>query len=155
MTYTDPDVVTLFTDKILEDDQISAIEGLTVRKIVDGKVLATTAAGAKGNQAVIISQPRCGPFSWNCGVYRGQVERYVKIETVAYTAANPSDEDNALALCEKIHRRIQELLFTAEFNGTGWLMHTEVDDKYPSAPMDSIGYHVLMYRVLCTVGLSS
>jgi hypothetical protein len=78
------------------------------------------------------------------------VRKYVKIETICYAAVG-ADED-ALDLTEAIDRRIREILFPAKFLGTGWMQHNEVEDRYPSAPMGVMAYHVQTYDVLCSVG---
>lgn len=129
-------------------------EGLIIRMIVDKKVIASTSAGGKGNRIVIVSQPRCGEFSWNCGGAAGQVDRYVKIETIARTSGDQDEDNDALALCKALHQRMSEIIFPERFSGTGILMHTEVQDQYPSAPTNNLAYHVLSYRVLCSVGTS-
>jgi hypothetical protein len=150
MTYLDPDLVTLFANKIATDSVIEGIEGLSVQKIVDGVELGTTKNSPGGNQVVIVSKPRCGPFQPNCGNKNGQVRKFVKIECICYAAVGA--DDNALTLTETIDRRIRQMLFSATFLGTGWMQHNEVEDRYPSAPMGVMAYHVQTYDVLCSVG---
>jgi hypothetical protein len=155
LTYQDPDVVSIFYDFITQDSQLQDAvknDGLIIRMVVDKKVIASTSAGGKGNRVVIITQPRCGDFSWNCGGLAGQVDRYVKIETIIRTIADTDEDNDALALSKAVHQRISEILFPAKWTGKGILMHTEVQDQYPSAPLNTLAYHVLTYRVLCSIG---
>ena len=149
-TLVHADVVQLFYDKISNDSVIKATAGLKVEKLVDRKALASTSE--PGNKRIILSKPRCGPFQWNCGGIAGQVAEYVKIETVIKTVEG---EENAETVAKSLKSRMEAILFDAQFLGTGWLYHREVDDKFPSAPMETRAYHILVYEVWTSVGLKS
>jgi hypothetical protein len=144
------DVVELFYQKILNDEQLKAIPGISVEKFVDRRALASTST--PGNKRIIVSKPRCGRFEWNCGSVAGQVPEYVKIETVVKTV---EENDDASEISRTIRFRLREIFFDATFYGTGWMYHTEVQDQYPSAPMKSRAYHILVYEVWTTYGRTS
>ena len=147
MTFNQPDVVDLFYQTISSDSQLKATEGLAIEKIVDRKALASTSS--PGNKRIIISKPRCGPFEWNCGGIAGQVREYVKIETVVKTIEG---QENAEELCKSLKSRMKKILFNVQYLGTGWLFHKEVQDQFPSAPMKTRAYHVLVYEVMVSEG---
>jgi len=149
-TLVQADVVDLFYDLIANDSVIKATEGVKVEKIVDRRALASTSE--PGNKRIIISKPRCGPFQPNCGDISGQVAEYVKIETVVKTVEG---QENAETVAKSLKSRMKDILFDAQFLGTGWLYHREVDDKFPSAPMETRAYHILVYEVLTTIGRKS
>ena len=149
MPFVQADVVDLFYQTISSDSQLKNTAGLVVEKIVDRKALASTSE--PGNKRIIISKPRCGPFEWNCGGVAGQIREYVKIETVVKTVEG---QENAEELCKSLKSRMKEILFSAQWLGTGWLYHKEVQDQFPSAPMKTRAYHILVYEVTCSMGNS-
>jgi hypothetical protein len=142
------DPIDLFYETLSNDSQLKQIPGLKIEKIVDRKALASTSS--PGNKRVMLSKPRCGPFEWNAGGRAGQVREYVKIETVVKTVQG---EENAEEICKTIKKRIKEVLFSAEYLGTGWLFHREVQDTFPSIPMATRAYHILTYEVLTSMGV--
>lgn len=149
MTFVQPDMVELFYQTILNDSILKATEGLAIEKIVDRKALASTSS--PGNKRIMISKARCGPFSWNCGGFSGQSIEYVKIETVVKTV---EDQENAEEICKSLKSRMKQILFSAQWLGTGWLYHREVQDQFPSIPMKTRAYHILVYEVTCSMGNS-
>ena len=142
------DPVELFYQTLANDSVLKAISGLKIEKIVDRKALASTSS--PGNKRVMLSKPRCGPFEWNAGGKGGQVREFVKIETVIKTV---EAKDNAEEICKTVKKRIQEVLFSAEYLGTGWLFHREVQDTFPSIPMSTRAYHILTYEVMTSMGV--
>lgn len=147
MTFVQPDVVELFYQTISGDSELKATQGLAIEKIVDRKALASTSS--PGNKRIIVSKQRCGPFEWNCGGIAGQVREYVKIETVVKTVEG---QENAEELCKSLKKRMKKILFNVQYLGTGWLCHKEVQDQFPSAPMKTRAYHILIYEVLVSQG---
>ena len=144
------DPVELFYQTLANDSVLKAIAGLKIEKIVDRKALASTSSGGIGNKRVMLSKPRCGPFEWNAGGRAGQVREFVKIETVIKTV---EAKDNAEEICKTVKKRIQEVLFSTEYLGTGWLFHREVGDTFPSIPMSTRAYHILTYEVMTSMGV--
>ena len=147
-TFVHADPVELFYGTLSNDSVLKEIAGLKIEKIVDRKALASTAS--PGNKRVMLSKPRCGPFEWNAGGRAGQVREYVKIETVIKTVEG---QESAEEICKTVKKRIQEVLFSAEYLGTGWLFHREVQDTFPSIPMSTRAYHILTYEVYTTMGV--
>ena len=142
------DPVELFYGTLSNDSVLKGIAGLKIEKIVDRRALATTAS--PGNKRVMLSKPRSGPFEWNAGGRAGQVREYVKIETVVKTVEG---QENAEEICKTVKKRIKQLLFSAEYLGTGWLYHREVGDTFPSIPMETRAYHILTYEVMTSMGV--
>lgn len=147
MAFVQPDMVDLFYQTISNDSTLKATAGLAIEKIVDRKALASTSS--PGNKRIMISKSRCGPFNWNCGGFSGQGIEYVKIETVVKTV---EDQENAEEICTSLKARMKTILFSAQFLGTGWLYHREVQDQFPSIPMKTRAYHILVYEVTCSMG---
>jgi hypothetical protein len=146
-TFVSPNTVDLYHDLISNDPELKAVAGLKVEKIVDRRALASTSE--PGNKRIIISKQRCGPFEWCAGGKMGQQREYIKIETIVKTVEGQED---AQQICDSIRQRMRRILFDAEFLGTGWLQHKEVQDQYPSPPMKTRAYHILIYECLCSIG---
>jgi len=146
------DVVDLFYGAISQDATIKNTSGIKIDKLVDRRALASTPSPDQGNKHIIISKQRSGPFEWNCGGLAGQVHEFVKIETIVKTVEGNED---ARQVIDTLRVRIKEVLFSAQFLGTGWLMHKIVQDQFPSAPMKTRAYHVLVYDVMVTMGVKS
>jgi hypothetical protein len=133
--------------------------GLQVRKNINRRVLANTMKGGPGNCMVAISKQRAAKFQWNAGGLAGQQAQTVRIDIIARTleasvvaSTGPNPPTTARDIVEAIKRRIEDLLFTATYNGTGWLMHTEADDGYPSAPLEKMAFNRVIYDCWTTMG---
>jgi hypothetical protein len=149
MTFVQPDMVELFYQALSSDSTLKATAGLKIEKIVDRKALASTSD--PGNKRMMISKSRCGPFNWNCGGFSGQSIEYVKIETVVKTI---EDKEDAEEICKALKSRAKQVLFSAQWLGTGWLYHREVQDQFPSIPMKTRAYHILVYEITTSFGQS-
>jgi hypothetical protein len=145
---------------IAGDDELKkTFPGLQVRKNMNRRVLASTLAGGPGDAMVVISKQRANPFLWNCGGLAGQQKQSVRIDIVAKAqeakvadSTGPNPPVTARDKTEAIKRRIEDLLFTSTYNGTGWLMHGESHDGYPSAPMERMSYNFCTYDCWVTMG---
>ena len=153
-------MVNLFYTTIAGDPELQTnFPGLQIRRNMNRRWLATTLAGGPGDCFIVISKSRAGKFEWNAGGLAGQQQHTVRIDIAAKaleatvaesTGSNPPI--TALDKTEAIKRRIEDLLFPVTYNGTGWISHTELDDGYPSAPMERMAYDRLIYICWVTMG---
>jgi hypothetical protein len=150
MSLVHADVVELFYTAISGDSQIKGTEGVTVEKALEPKAIATTPA--QSNKRIIVTKPRSMPQEWNMGGRASQQKEIIYVITIARTIET---NENARDVVNALKRRIQDVLFSAEFLGTGWLQHKEVGDQYLSPPTTRAAYHMLTYEILTSMGVRS
>ena len=144
-------MVDLFNGTISGDSTLkTSYPGLQVHPYIDRKVLATTILGGPGNAGVAISKSGGGPFEWNAGGLAGQQRQKIRIDVFAKAQQNAAT--SARDVTDGIMRRIQSLLFFAQYLGTGWLFHKEVEAKFPSAPMKTRAYGYFIEEVMVSMG---
>ena len=155
-----PNIVDLFYGTIASDSLLKEnFSGLRIGKNMSRRVMARTVQGGPGNAMVVISKQGANPFEWNSGGRAGQQQQTIRIDVAAKMleateaqANGPSPPPTAYDVVEAIKRRLQDLLFSVTYNGTGWINHHEQTDGYPSAPLASMAYDKLIYQVWITSG---
>jgi hypothetical protein len=146
-TVLQPDVVDLVWKALSDDTTLKTIQGLSITKKTERRVLASTSA--EGNKVVIINKEGEVPVEFKTGCQGVIMAERVRIDIVAKTVEGTED---ARAAVDTIRKKIREVMSLQEFLGTGWLYHKEVGDRWPSPPTSTRAYNILRYDFVTSFG---
>ena len=146
-TVLQPDVADLVWKALSDDATLKAIQGLSITKKTDRRVLASTSA--EGNRLVIVNKTGEVTLETKTGCQGTVMAERVRIDIIARTVEGKGDAREA---ADMVRKRIRDLMVTQQFLGTGWLYHREVGDRWPSPPTSTRAYCILEYDMVTSFG---
>jgi len=147
VTVLQADVVDLVWKAFSDDTTLKTIQGLSITKKAERRVLPSTPA--EGNRLAIVSKTGEFVIETKTGCQGVVMAERVRIDIMARTVEGKEDAREAV---DAIRKRIRELMMTKEFPGTGWLYHKEVGDRWSSPPTSTRAYCILEYDMVTSFG---
>jgi len=151
MTFINPDVVDLTYQKLTGNTDLN--NEFTIMKNINHKVLPKTAITGRTlkNKLILINKFGGGAYQKNTGNNSAQLSQQVRIEIYVKTYEHLADSQDET---KDAQAAIREIMFKANFDGTGIADWHELTNRNPSQPMKTRAAHYLVYEFLTVMGNS-